>query len=77
MNDIGAKIYTLALRSAASHSGNSARLEWLHEGEEVVRHEDYRIALKLILELQDIIGMIEDKVIELKEQINATGSSKS
>ena len=75
MNDISAKVYTIAGNSAASRGPDHFHLEWLREGREVVTHEDYEKALKRILELQDIIGMIEDKVTELKEQINATGSS--
>jgi hypothetical protein len=69
MIDIGAKVYTLALNSSASHGDDDAHLEWIHSGQEVVRHEDYEIALKRILELQDKLDRIEDKVIELKEQI--------
>ena len=52
MTDIGAKVYRLCLNSAASHGDTDTDLEWIHTGEEVVRHSDYEIALKRILEIE-------------------------
>ena len=66
MNDIGAKVYTIAGNSAASRGPDHFHLEWLREGREVVTHEDYEKALKRILELQDIIGMKADLKSECK-----------
>jgi hypothetical protein len=53
VTDIGAKVYTMALNSSASYGDDDAHLEWIHSGEEVVKHSDYEIALKRILELED------------------------
>jgi hypothetical protein len=52
MSDIGAKVYTIALGSSASHGDDSTHLQWIHDGSEVVRHVDYEKALKQILELE-------------------------
>jgi hypothetical protein len=58
MTDIGAKVYRMCMNSRASHGNDDAHLEWIHPGQEVVRHADYEIALKRILELEQEIESI-------------------
>ena len=60
MTEIGAKVYRIALNSAASYGDDDAHLEWIHTGEEVVRHKDYEIALKRILQLEEQIDDIKE-----------------
>ena len=50
--NIGAKVYTLSLNSAASMGDDDANLEWIREGTEVVKKSDYETALKRIIELE-------------------------
>ena len=50
--NIGAKVYTLSLNSAASMGNDDSNLEWIREGTEVVKASDYETALNLILKLE-------------------------
>ena len=58
MNEIGAKVYLLDENSSIS-TPNETGLERVYSGE-FVKLEDYEIALKRILELEDELSESED-----------------
>jgi hypothetical protein len=65
----GAKVYTMCMRSSASRGDDDAHLWWIREGAEIVKREDYDIALKRIQELEQQLGNRQKMAFKDSEEI--------
>ena len=66
--NIGAKVYTLSLNSAASMGDDDSNLEWIREGTEVVKASDYETALNLILKLEAERDKLRETLQEILDE---------